>query len=48
MLAIGSVQPLISEKISNGELQFDVPGFLTEVVLVALNDSSGIYESYLV
>ncbi|XP_046853587.1 importin-9-like [Xenia sp. Carnegie-2017] len=40
MLAIGSVQPLISEKILNGELQFDVPGFLTEVVLVALNDSS--------
>ena len=40
MLAVGSIQPLISEKVSKGQLQFDIPGFLTEVVLPAL-DTSG-------
>ena len=40
MLAVGSIQPLISDKVSKGELQFDIPRFLTEVVLPAL-DTSG-------
>lgn len=39
MLAVGSIQPLISEKVSKGQLQFDIPGFLTEVVLPALGTS---------
>ncbi len=40
MLAVGSIQPLISEKVSKGQLQFDIPRFLTEVVLPSL-DTSG-------
>lgn len=44
MLAVGSIQPLISEKVSKCQLQFDIPRFLTEVVLPAL-DTSGKWQN---
>ena len=44
MLAIGSIQPLISEKVANGQLQFDIPRFLSEVVLPALDTSGKIFK----
>ena len=45
MLAVGSIQPLISEKVSKAQLQFDIPGFLSEVVLPALDTSGNPFTS---
>jgi hypothetical protein len=46
MLAVGSIQPLISEKVSKGQLQFDIPRFLSEVVLPALDTSGDLVLSF--
>ncbi|XP_072336823.1 importin-9 isoform X4 [Scyliorhinus torazame] len=37
MLALGSVKNVITESLKNGRIQFDMHGFLTNVVLVDLN-----------
>ncbi|XP_072419609.1 importin-9 [Chiloscyllium punctatum] len=37
MLALGSVKNIIAESVKNGRIQFDMHGFLTNVVLVDLN-----------
>ncbi|XP_060701629.1 importin-9 [Hemiscyllium ocellatum] len=37
MLALGSVKNIITESVKNGRIQFDMHGFLTNVVLVDLN-----------
>ena len=40
MLAMGSVKDLITEMIQNGKVQFDIMGFLQNVVLADMNYSS--------
>ncbi|XP_059806493.1 importin-9 isoform X1 [Hypanus sabinus] len=37
MLALGSVKSIITDNVKNGQIQFDIHGFLTNVVLADLN-----------
>ncbi|XP_072336822.1 importin-9 isoform X3 [Scyliorhinus torazame] len=45
MLALGSVKNVITESLKNGRIQFDMHGFLTNVVLVDLNLSDPVVAS---
>lgn len=40
MLALGSVKTIIAENVKNGRIQFDMHGFLVNVILADLNLSS--------
>ena len=37
MLALGSVKTIITENVKNGRIQFDMHGFLANVILADLN-----------
>ena len=37
MLALGSVKTIITENVKNGRVQFDMHGFLANVILADLN-----------
>lgn len=37
MLALGSVKSVIIDGVQSGRVQFDMPGFLTGVILADLN-----------
>ncbi|KAJ1139607.1 hypothetical protein NDU88_005976 [Pleurodeles waltl] len=39
MLALGSVKSIITDNVKNGQIQFDMHGFLTGVILTDLNSS---------
>lgn len=47
LLALGSVKSILTEGVQSGRVQFDMPGFLTGVILSDLNLSGMFIDTFI-